>query len=37
MGAAGQLWGNPLHTGEYHRKTGFAWRMRRMEHCFLHV
>lgn len=32
--ATGQLWGNPLYNWEYHRKTGFAWWMRRMEYCF---
>ena len=31
--ATGQLWGNPLYNWEYHRKTGFAWWMRRMEYC----
>ena len=32
--ATGQLWGNPLYNWEYHRKTGYAWWMRRMEYCF---
>lgn len=32
--ATGQLWGNPLYKWEYHEKTGFAWWVRRMAHCF---
>ena len=32
--ATGQLWGNPLYDWEYHRKTGYAWWMRRIAHCF---
>jgi 4-alpha-glucanotransferase len=32
--ADGQLWGNPLYDWEYHEKTGYAWWIRRMEHCF---
>ena len=32
--ATGQLWGNPLYDWEYHKKTGYAWWLRRMEHCF---
>ena len=32
--ATGQLWGNPLYNWEYHRKTGYAWWMRRMEYSF---
>ncbi|MBQ0000443.1 MAG: 4-alpha-glucanotransferase, partial [Clostridiales bacterium] len=30
----GQLWGNPLYRWEYHKQTGFAWWMKRLEHCF---
>ena len=30
----GQLWGNPLYDWEYHKKTGYAWWMRRIAHCF---
>lgn len=32
--ATGQLWGNPLYKWDYHAKTGFAWWIRRMAHCF---
>ena len=32
--AEGQLWGNPLYDWEYHKKTGFAWWMKRLSHCF---
>ena len=32
--ATGQLWGNPLYRWEYHKDTGYAWWIRRMEHCF---
>ena len=32
--ATGQLWGNPLYRWERHRKTGYAWWMRRMEYSF---
>ena len=32
--ADGQLWGNPLYDWEYHKKTGYAWWMRRIAHCF---
>lgn len=32
--ATGQLWGNPLYDWEYHKKTGYAWWMRRIVHCF---
>ncbi len=28
----GQLWGNPLYRWDYHKKTGFAWWMKRMEY-----
>jgi len=30
----GQLWGNPLYRWSYHKKTGFEWWMRRIEHCY---
>ncbi|MGL5259493.1 MAG: 4-alpha-glucanotransferase [Lachnospiraceae bacterium] len=30
----GQLWGNPLYRWNYHKKTKYAWWMKRMEHCF---
>ena len=32
--ADGQLWGNPLYRWDYHRKTGYAWWMNRLEYCF---
>ncbi len=32
--ATGQLWGNPLYRWDYHKKTDFAWWMRRMEYSF---
>lgn len=32
--ATGQLWGNPLYDWEYHKKTGFAWWLRRLAACF---
>lgn len=32
--AEGQLWGNPLYNWKYHKKTGFEWWVRRMQHCF---
>ena len=32
--ATGQLWGNPLYRWEFHRETGFAWWMKRMEYSF---
>jgi 4-alpha-glucanotransferase len=32
--ADGQLWGNPLYSWDYHEQTGYAWWIRRMEHCF---
>ena len=31
--ATGQLWGNPLYDWEYHKKTGYAWWIRRMANC----
>lgn len=33
--ATGQLWGNPLYDWEYHEKTGFAWWINRIRHCFM--
>ncbi len=30
----GQLWGNPLFDWEYHEKTGYAWWIKRIAHCF---
>lgn len=30
----GQLWGNPLYRWEYHKKTGYAWWIKRMKHCY---
>lgn len=30
----GQLWGNPLYRWDYHKETGYAWWMRRLEQCF---
>lgn len=32
--ATGQLWGNPLYRWDYHKKTDYAWWIRRMEYCF---
>ena len=35
--ADGQLWGNPLYNWAYHKKTGYAWWVRRVRHalgCF---
>ncbi len=32
--AEGQLWGNPLYDWETHRKTGYAWWISRLAHCF---
>ncbi len=31
---SGQLWGNPLYDWQYHKKTGYAWWIQRMKHCF---
>jgi len=31
---AGQLWGNPLYSWEYHRETGYSWWIQRMQHSF---
>ena len=33
--ADGQLWGNPLYDWDYHRRTGYAWWVRRVR-CALH-
>ena len=30
----GQLWGNPLYKWEVHKKSGYAWWIYRIEHCF---
>ena len=30
----GQLWGNPLYRWEYHKESGYAWWMQRLEYCF---
>ena len=30
----GQLWGNPLYDWEYHKRTGYAWWIKRMKHCY---
>ena len=27
------FWGNPLYKWEYHKKTGYAWWMKRIRHC----
>lgn len=32
--ATGQLWGNPLYAWEYHKRTGFAWWMKRIAYCY---
>lgn len=32
--ATGQLWGNPLYDWAYHKKTGYAWWVSRIKHCF---
>lgn len=32
--ATGQLWGNPLYRWDYHKKTGFAWWMKRIRFSF---
>ena len=31
--ADGQLWGNPLYRWEYHKQTGYAWWIRRLQRC----
>lgn len=30
----GQLWGNPLYKWDYHKKTGYAWWMKRIAYCY---
>lgn len=30
----GQLWGNPVYDWDYHKKTGFAWWVRRIRYCY---
>ena len=32
--ADGQLWGNPLYRWDYHRQTGYAWWIQRLNYCF---
>lgn len=32
--ATGQLWGNPLYDWEYHKKTDYAWWMKRIGYCY---
>jgi len=32
--ADGQLWGNPLYRWDVHRDTGYAWWLKRLNHCF---
>jgi len=32
--ATGQLWGNPLYDWEYHKKTGYAWWIKRLSACY---
>ncbi len=32
--ATGQMWGNPLYDWPRHKETGYAWWLRRLEHCF---
>jgi len=32
--ADGQLWGNPLYRWDYHKKTGYDWWCKRIDHCF---
>lgn len=32
--AVGQLWGNPLYDWDYHKKTCFAWWLKRLKNCF---
>lgn len=31
--ADGQLWGNPLYDWAYHKRTGYAWWVRRLRHA----
>lgn len=32
--STGQLWGNPLYRWDVHAKTGYAWWVERLRHCF---
>lgn len=32
--ATGQLWGNPLYKWDYHKKTEYAWWMKRIAYCY---
>lgn len=32
--ATGQLWGNPLYRWDYHKKTGYAWWIKRIAYCY---
>ena len=32
--ATGQLWGNPLYRWDYHKKTDYAWWMKRIGYCY---
>lgn len=32
--ATGQLWGNPLYRWDYHKKTGYAWWLKRIAYCY---
>ena len=31
--ATGQLWGNPLYDWKAHKESGYAWWMKRIDHC----
>ena len=30
----GQLWGNPIYRWDAHKKDGYSWWIKRLEHCF---
>ena len=32
--ATGQLWGNPLYRWDYHKKTEYAWWIKRIAYCY---
>ncbi len=32
--ATGQLWGNPLYKWDYHKKTNYAWWIKRISYCY---
>ena len=32
--STGQLWGNPVYDWDYHKKTGYSWWIKRIEHSF---